>query len=359
MAREDFDELSKLMHPTNGHRDSTLPRVDRIILYIDDLDRCYPPTKVVRVLEAAHLLLAFPLFVVFVGVDSRWVSRSLNRHYDEMLRDEALQDDDLGPSSAQAPANSQDFLEKIFQVPFWLRRMDPKAVRNMLDGLITSDERDDHQLGVDEPPEGEQAPAPGPRPDAATDDEPPEVIRSGAQPAADDDNEVDEPFSEPAATATEALRIRKVERDFMDEVAPLMPRSPRAVKRFVNIYRLYKAALAPSDLDKFLDRDGHPGNFRAVQVLLALVIGTPDLAKAVVEVLGTPEESRAELLSDLSAQLPESKDPTWKTTREALKTFAEKDSNNLTLELLCKVAPMVTRYSLHHMVSAPPDDSTL
>lgn len=30
----------------------------------------------------------------------------------------------------------------------------------------------------------------------------------------------------------------------MDAVAPLMPRTPRAVKRFVNIYRLYKAALS-------------------------------------------------------------------------------------------------------------------
>lgn len=48
--------------------------VERIVLYIDDLDRC-PPKRVVEVLEAVHLLLAFPLFVVVVGVDVRWVSR--------------------------------------------------------------------------------------------------------------------------------------------------------------------------------------------------------------------------------------------------------------------------------------------
>ncbi|MEZ5024500.1 MAG: P-loop NTPase fold protein [Chitinophagales bacterium] len=43
-------------------------KVERIVLYIDDLDRC-PPKKVVEVLQAIHLILAFPLFVVVVGVD--------------------------------------------------------------------------------------------------------------------------------------------------------------------------------------------------------------------------------------------------------------------------------------------------
>lgn len=37
------------------------------------------------VFEAVHLLMFFPLFVVFVGVDSRWVSRALYRHYEQML----------------------------------------------------------------------------------------------------------------------------------------------------------------------------------------------------------------------------------------------------------------------------------
>jgi hypothetical protein len=49
---------------------------NRIVLYIDDLDRC-PPAKVVEVLEAVHLLLAFELFVVVVAVDSRWLTSAL------------------------------------------------------------------------------------------------------------------------------------------------------------------------------------------------------------------------------------------------------------------------------------------
>jgi len=45
----------------------------RIVLYIDDGDRC-PPDKVVEVLQAVHMLLAFRLFV---AVDVRWVATSL------------------------------------------------------------------------------------------------------------------------------------------------------------------------------------------------------------------------------------------------------------------------------------------
>ena len=52
-----------------------LSPIERIILYIDDLDRC-PPKRVVEVLEAVHLLLAFDLFVVVVAVDARWLERS-------------------------------------------------------------------------------------------------------------------------------------------------------------------------------------------------------------------------------------------------------------------------------------------
>ena len=60
-------------------KEKSLPRVDRIVLYIDDLDRC-PEDKVVQVLQAIHLLLFFPLFVVVVGVDPRWMLHSLRQH---------------------------------------------------------------------------------------------------------------------------------------------------------------------------------------------------------------------------------------------------------------------------------------
>ena len=60
--------------------------INRIVLYIDDLDRC-PPDKVVEVLQAVHLLLSFPAFVVVVAVDARWVSQSLRIGYKDLFGD--------------------------------------------------------------------------------------------------------------------------------------------------------------------------------------------------------------------------------------------------------------------------------
>ena len=96
-------------------------RLGRIVLYIDDLDRC-EPAQVVAVLQAVHLLLAFPLFTVVVGVDVRWVERALRLHHSELL--------DSGG------AEPRDYLEKIFQIPFWLEPLDSGAARRMLRGIL-------------------------------------------------------------------------------------------------------------------------------------------------------------------------------------------------------------------------------
>jgi hypothetical protein len=89
-------------------------RINRIVLYIDDLDRC-PPGKVVDVLQAVHLLLAFPLFVVVVGVDARWIARSLESRYRELLLAEktTTQTGDRF-EEVFGRATTNDYLEKIF-----------------------------------------------------------------------------------------------------------------------------------------------------------------------------------------------------------------------------------------------------
>lgn len=369
MIHRDFDQLSRLMAGRDGEAmPDDLPRVDRIVLYIDDLDRCYPPEKVVRVLEAVHLLLFFPLFVVFVGVDSRWVSRALTRYYDQMLGDELLEADLDDAPGGRAPADSQDFLEKIFQVPFWLHRMDPPAVQRLLHQLITPD-----QVG----------PAAGQRDGAATDggDLAPGPDDDDLAPGSEDEELAPAPararsmrgaalrttleaeasgtiIGEPAAPPAETLRISEAELAFMDEVAPLMPRTPRSVKRFVNIYRLYKAALSTAGLARFLGTRDQPGNFQAVQVLLSLVIGTPDFARAVVSVLDDLDSEEPHRLSELPGLLPVPHRGAWEPTLDALEEFAH-GSNDLNLAALREVAPLVSRYSVHHMVSELPGESTL
>ncbi len=73
----------------------------------------------------------------------------------------------------------------------------------------------------------------------------------------------------------ENLLLEKVELDYMKELAALISRSPRAVKRFVNVYRLMRAAVLREDLEGFVGSESTPGTHRQVLWLLSLVIGTP------------------------------------------------------------------------------------
>lgn len=123
---------------------------DRIVLYIDDLDRC-EPRRVVEVLQAVHLLLAFELFVVVVAVDPRWLLRALKVHYPDMLLDPERQAHGAGgdetPEGAEPEdtdetshgtymATPRDYLEKIFQIPYSVPAMGPAASREYLRDLV-------------------------------------------------------------------------------------------------------------------------------------------------------------------------------------------------------------------------------
>lgn len=144
LVRRDFERLSDFFRSQreeeqNGKERPDNNTVNRIILYIDDLDRC-PPQTVVNVLQAIHLLLAFPIFVVLVAVDSRWVSRSLERCYDWLVPETPpaaipLTERNAERSRAAATATAHDYLEKIFQIPFWLSPMDGTACQLMIRGL--------------------------------------------------------------------------------------------------------------------------------------------------------------------------------------------------------------------------------
>ncbi|MBJ7418503.1 MAG: hypothetical protein JHC88_24130, partial [Niveispirillum sp.] len=116
-----------LAKPSDMAEARDYPVFDRIVLYIDDLDRC-PPEKVVEVLQAVHLLLAFDLFVVVVAVDVRWVEQSLERTYAGMLKGKGGQGGEV--------ASPRDYLEKIFQIPFWVEPMDGEACSRFLTGLM-------------------------------------------------------------------------------------------------------------------------------------------------------------------------------------------------------------------------------
>jgi hypothetical protein len=177
LVRNDLQRLSDLCSPTDDGPDasSLAARFDiqRIVLYVDDLDRC-PPSRVVEVLQAVHLLLAFPLFVVVAGVDSRWLITSLRIHYQHLLNGENNGRAELRADANEWDAFPADYLDKIFQIPFSLQPMNDPGYRALMRALVPAQEeaaQQDRQpqtlpadpagKGPDEPGQEQPASQPG------------------------------------------------------------------------------------------------------------------------------------------------------------------------------------------------------
>lgn len=278
-----LDELHRLWTGL-GPREVIPPAFERIILYVDDLDRC-PPQKVVEVLQAAHLLLGFRLFVVLIAVDERWVSRALARHYKEMLADPREGEQD-------GAATSHDYLEKIFQIPYWVRPMETEASEKYIGGLVGNAAKPASNAVARELARIDASTSDAPAPAAAATPKQPTPERRDSPPAPAPTS-IDSAATEPASTETEppeppeietrAMVVEPHEREFMIRLAPFAGESPRRGKRFVNAYRLIKAGLRPSVLATF----GGPDNqdYRALLVQLAISTGAPLAAGAYFDAL--------------------------------------------------------------------------
>ena len=307
LVRNDFEKLSDLIAEENEQLDGVLKdgkdpfptiedelkdeekRINRIVLYIDDLDRC-PPAKVVEVLQAVHLLLAFPLFVVVVGVDARWVLRSIETRYRELLASDgqaANQEKVDEFKQLFGHASAHDYVEKIFQVPFWLKPMTPDASRRLVRDLLKASIVNDPPSNV-----APLEPRPAVKGSMVAASPPP-----GAPGGPPDDDEVfnlnpdlsdvdlsglnldlEEERRTPTDLSPEGLEITRAELEEMSNLAPLLGRSPRTLKRFVNVYRLIRVGLSPYERSPFLsDEHGFP-DYRAVLLLLAVDTGAPKVA---------------------------------------------------------------------------------
>jgi hypothetical protein len=89
----------------------------RIVLFVDDLDRCRKST-VVEVIEALQLLVKNKLFVVVLAVDPSYAINSIDDEYRV-----------LDPENLTAGI---DFLEKVIQIPFRLSGFGKEEVGNFV-----------------------------------------------------------------------------------------------------------------------------------------------------------------------------------------------------------------------------------
>jgi hypothetical protein len=273
--RQDFENLSKLLQlAASGEAGSEA--VQRIVLYVDDLDRC-PSARVVELLEAVHLLLAFDLFVVVVGVDPRWLLHSLQEKFSAF---------ECGSNKSPTGVldwitTPQDYLEKIFQIPISLRRMEPAGFSKLMRRLLP--ETTAHTSRAIETTQSVAAASSDPAATRAS-----AIQQTPSTPVSQSRMAKTIPVSADTTVAQagmgrrlnqDSLNISSWEAVYASQLAAFIP-TPRGAKRFTNIYRLLKAPLDPSELSIFEGQETSPGEFRAPMLLLAILTGFPRLSVA-------------------------------------------------------------------------------
>jgi hypothetical protein len=382
-VRRDFEKLSQLMLNTradNGKNTQVIDeinpkyRIDRIVLYIDDLDRC-PPQQVVEVLQAVHLLLAFPLFVVVVGVDSRWISKSLHIHYQSLWETKVSTsqngDHKMGP---------YDYLEKIFQIPYWVKKMKPEDtevyIGKLLDELNDSNdskvekEIKEENIGskvnngagsgtrsttyksdiqtpqeiTDNPeknnpvisiiPEDEDS---TPRKEDLNDEETKKTKKPEKE---SDENKIDAKEIEERSQRSNDLSSE--EKAYMKSLSFMVNRSPRSTKRFVNVYRIIRASHTVS-----VSKGGEANselvahNYKAILFLVAVLIGQPELVQAFFNCLQA--HANDDIL--LSEFLSKNKELTGLNRVFTSLNSKQENHGNIRIGELKKYQGLVARYS--------------
>jgi hypothetical protein len=239
--RKDFEILSQLFIEHTEEirvlefRKKLKKPLERIVLYIDDLDRC-SENQVVEVLEAVNLLMAFPLFIVVVGVDPRWIKNALIKKYPLQFGTSRTKNDET-----VIKIDSSNYLEKIFQIPFHLKKATDENIKDMIYKLSNSATK---KKSTEQPKQNNEVK------DSESDslevsetyEKKPDLILAGTtQTTIVEMKPLEEILSEMALETEEYLELTEKEISLMQELSEIVGVNPRAVKRFVNVYKILKA----------------------------------------------------------------------------------------------------------------------
>jgi hypothetical protein len=270
-----------------------VPVVERIVLYIDDLDRC-PHDKVVDVLQAVHLLLGFKLFVVLVGVDVRWVGRALQKKYPELLSG--------GNGKGEGAASSDDYLEKIFQIPFRIAPMNSSARRSFVEGLV------------------------------------------GAAAVARAAGSLKVP---PQPLNPREFKLDKQETDTIVELRDSLGRSPRRLKRFVDIYRLMRAGMPDAEVEGLMEKQQYVGILGVFAMMTALGNDGPALVEAFFADLQDLRKPGATFEDWMAVKYKGRQGPAMRV----MKFFDHKaqGNNELLVDALSAWSDRIGRYTFHEI----------
>lgn len=343
IIRKDFEDLGELLQDWRTHAGDSIQKkepesppkpIERIILYIDDLDRCHPD-RVVEVLQAVHLLLALPLFNIVVAVDARWLERSLYKAYlPESVADKLA----LGEQVSNIEFSPQQYLEKIFQIPFSLPYMSESGYYKLVDDLVLTRKEYEKKLLEDDYSQkavqsfaetvemietSEQVSLEDPsqvvglagKTHDIEHDQPQEIeepmlsnlqaveeISQNLNPSSEGQVEAKEEQAADLNKETLEVRVSEEamrkslllednEQAYLQAVHGFID-TPRLTKRLINIYRLIRVTAVEKGFDKFID-DARGGEYRAAIILLAINIGFPQVSAKLFRILIDRQEDKS------------------------------------------------------------------
>lgn len=323
-VREDFEELDKLIrrHKQANEIENNISsiisediKIDRIILYVDDLDRC-PEDRVVEVLEAVHLLLSFELFEVVVGVDPRWVSHALNKKYSALVNP----NDSNANLKKSINASTYDYLEKIFQIPFTLLPIEEQGAKNLITSYINIEDaieithiKPSDDLGQSNNKQDNLL----------------EISKDLHDSLNSKNNQIE------GAVDSKKLHITKEELNYILIFASLIGSTPRTIQRFVNTYRIIRAH-PKVELTQQLSLQ-----HKCIISYLALVVGKPFIAEIIIKKLNQLNNDNISF-SDFIKEFDNLPELQHILASETYKDLA--DTKVITFKTW---APLISRFSFH------------
>ena len=100
----------------------------KLVIFIDDLDRCEPP-KSADIVEAVNLFLDAEGCIFVIGMDSESVARSIEVKYKDLL-------ERMRAENTCVVSLSRLFLDKIVQIQFSVPRATPQQITRMVEDAI-------------------------------------------------------------------------------------------------------------------------------------------------------------------------------------------------------------------------------
>lgn len=138
------EELPDIYYGIIDHlQDAVKEKEFRLVVFIDDLDRCIPE-KAVELLEAIKLFLDLEGYLFILGVDRKVVEEGILHHYKYRGKDEG----DKKPRTKEYELAAK-YLEKMIQMPLELPPVEPSRKRGFIYNLLENSSLQQHSTLIE------------------------------------------------------------------------------------------------------------------------------------------------------------------------------------------------------------------